>query len=255
MIMDFSDIRYLALIKDFVALDLETTGLDPKNDRIIEIGAVKFVAGERISHYESFVNPRMLIPERITGITGIDDSMVEGAPFIEEVLPGLLEFIGELPILGHNILFDYSFIKRNAVNMKTNFMVKGMDTHKISKKLLSELPSRSLEKLCIHYGIEEEPRHRAFSDAAAAARLYFCLYEEALLHDMEPEERQKMFAPKELIYQVKKEGPVTKKQVEFLKKLIKLHNIDYDKEIESLTKNQASREIDIILSTYGRLFN
>lgn len=241
------------MIKDFVALDLETTGLDPKNDRIIEIGAVKFQNGERSEHFESFVNPKMLIPERITGITGINDSMVEGAPFIEELLPKLLEFVGELPILGHNVLFDYSFIKRNAVNMKLDFVVKGIDTHKISKALLTELPSRSLENLCIHYGIEEEPRHRAFSDAAAAARLYFKLYEEAVGREMEEAEVIKLFSPKELIYQVKKEGPITKKQVEFLKKLIRIHNIDYDKEIESLTKNQASREIDIILSTYGRV--
>lgn len=232
----------------FVALDLETTGLDPKQNRIIEVGAVKYIDGKRAEDFASFVNPRLLIPERITKITGIDDTMVEGAPGVEEVLPGLFEFIGDLPILGHNITFDYGFLCQNAANMKLEFAARGIDTHRIAKALLPDLESRSLESLCGCYHIVEEPRHRAFSDAAAAARLYDCLWEELLAQGQTEE---KLFLSSPLYYAVKKDTPITPKQAAFLTSLIRRHRIAYDKEIESLTKSQASREIDIILSTYG----
>lgn len=160
----------------FVALDLETTGLDPRQNRIIEVGAVKYIDGKRTEDFASFVDPELLIPARITQITGIDDRMVEGAPKIGEVLPRLFGFIGNLPILGHNITFDYGFLCQNAANMKLTFGARGIDTHRIAKALLPDLPSRSLESLCGCYHIVEEPRHRAFSDAAAAARLYECLW-------------------------------------------------------------------------------
>lgn len=246
---------------DFVALDLETTGLDPANDCIIEIGAVKYIEGKRDGSFSAFVNPKTAIPARITAITGIDDSMVAGAPPVEEALAQLFEFVGKMPLLGHNILFDYSFLRHKAADIRMNYTADGIDTHRIAKKLLPQLESRSLECLCGYYHIEEEPRHRAFSDAAAAARLYDCLFEEAgrrlygggsTEQEAAVQDCDKLFGAQPLIYTVKKDSPITQKQAAFLKKLIGQHHINYEKEIESLTKSQASKEIDRILFVYGR---
>ena len=104
-------------MKNFVVLDLETTGLTPKTDRILEIGAVKVVDGEIKERYSTFINPQMEIPRRITELTGITGDMVKDAPLREEAVRGLVEFCQELPLLGHNILFDYSFVKHDAVNL------------------------------------------------------------------------------------------------------------------------------------------
>ena len=238
---------------DYVALDLETTGLNPRDDRIIEIGAVKYIGGERTDNFACFVNPGIPIPERITGITGIDDSMVYDAEYIDTALVRLLEFLGDMPVLGHNIAFDYGFVCQKALDMKIKYHASGIDTHRISKMLLTALPSRSLENLCGYYNIVEEPRHRAFSDAAAAARLYDCLYAEAMKDN--EKDYGNLFMPVDIAYTAKKDTPITPKQIAFLRSLIRQHGITPDKEIESLTKSQASREIDRILSTYGRSFN
>ena len=239
-------------VLDYVALDLETTGLSPRDDRIIEIGAVKYIGGKRTDSFACFVNPDIHIPERITEITGIDDSMVRHAEYIDTALTGLLDFLGEMPALGHNVAFDYGFVCQKALDMKIKFHTMGIDTHRISKILLTGLESRSLENLCRYYNIVEEPRHRAFSDAAAAARLYDCLYSEALRN--EEQDYGTLFMPMDIAYTAKKDTPITPKQIAFLRSLVRQHGVVLDKEIESLTKSQASREIDKILSTYGRSF-
>jgi DNA polymerase-3 subunit epsilon len=205
-----------------------------------------------MENFSSFVNPGIHIPPRITEITGIDDNMVSSAPVIDKVLKELLDFIGEMPVLGHNVAFDYGFVCQKALNLKMKYQAMCIDTHKISRKLLSGLESRSLENLCNFYGIVEEPRHRAFSDAAAAARLYDCMYEEALSRDNE--DYGALFLPENIVYTAKKDSPATSRQISFLKSLIRQHGVVLDKELESLTKSQASREIDKILSTYGRDF-
>ena len=92
-------------MREYVSLDLETTGLEPKKDRIIEIGAVKIKDGEIRKTYATLVDPQMKIPERITKLTGITSQMVEGKPLAREAVKGLLDFCGDLPLLGHNILF------------------------------------------------------------------------------------------------------------------------------------------------------
>lgn len=239
-------------VLDYVALDLETTGLSPRDDRIIEIGAVKYIGGVRTDSFACFVNPDIHIPERITEITGIDDSMVSHAEYIDTALAGLLDFLGDMPVLGHNVAFDYGFVCQKALDMKIKYHTTGIDTHRISKILLAGLESRSLESLCSYYNIVEEPRHRAFSDAAAAARLYDCLYSEA--QRSEAQDYGSLFMPMDIVYTAKKDTPITPKQTAFLKSLIKQHGVILDKKIESLTKSQASREIDKILSTYGRSF-
>lgn len=96
----------------YVSIDLETTGLNPKRDRIIEIGAIRVEQGQIAEEFSTFVDPGRKLEERITELTGIRDEDLADAPQLDEVFPQLLEFMGELPLLGHSILFDYSFLKK-----------------------------------------------------------------------------------------------------------------------------------------------
>ena len=134
-------------IQDFVVLDLETTGLSVKEDQILEIGAVKVQGGEVTASYETFVNPGRKVPERITELTGIRDEMIANAPDVETAVRGFLDFCGGLPLLGHNILFDYSFIKQAAINARLDFEKEAWDTLKIARKALPDLESRSTLRL------------------------------------------------------------------------------------------------------------
>lgn len=234
-------------MREYVTLDLETTGLEPKKDRIIEIGAVKVKDGTVTEEYTTLVDPQMEIPQRITQLTGISGEMVKGMPHIKEALEKLVEFCGDLPLLGHNILFDYSFVKCSAVNLGMEFEKKGMDTLKLARVFLADLPSRSLQSLRAYYEIPQDDAHRALEDARTTYYLY-----ERLRREFE-EQNPELFCPYDLIYKVKKQGPITPAQKRYLQDLVKYHRINLNVEADSLTKNEASRLIDKILSTCGKI--
>ena len=103
------------MIDSYIALDLETTGLSPSEDRILEIGAVKVKNGSICEWYETLVNPGMAISPRIRELTGIDDEMAATGKDTGTAVAELVDFCGELPLLGHNILFDYSATDFNHV--------------------------------------------------------------------------------------------------------------------------------------------
>ncbi len=229
----------------YTALDLETTGLNPKTDRIIEIGAVKVRRGEATDRFWSFVNPGRALDERVVGLTGICDGMLADAPKINDLTGPLLEFIGDDVLVGHRILFDYSFVKKAAVDQSMVFHKMGIDTLKLSRKLLPELESRRLGFLCRHYGIEHTA-HRALGDALAASDLYRKLVE--LYYEGNEEE----FAPKELVFKVKKDTPVTKRQKERLYKLLDRHKLTIGCNVDKLTRSEADRIMNQILAKYGR---
>ena len=94
----------------FVALDIETTGLDPRKDAIIEIGAAKYDGEQVVDTWKSLINPGRLIPDAITQLTGIDSRMVASAPPISAVIQEFADFVGDLPVLGHNVAFDLGFL-------------------------------------------------------------------------------------------------------------------------------------------------
>lgn len=234
-------------MREYVTLDLETTGLEPKRDRIIEIGAVKVKDGKATEEFATLVNPQMEISERITELTGITDEMVQGKPTIKEVIGELAKFCEDLPLLGHNILFDYKFVKHSAANFGIPFEKKGMDTLKLARVFLPDLPSRSLQNLRVYFGISQEEAHRALEDARTTHLLY-----ERLRMEYE-EKNPALFSPYDLVYKVKKQGPITMAQKRYLHDLVKYHKISLGVEADSLTKNEASRLIDTILSTYGKI--
>lgn len=244
------------MVNSFICLDLETTGLNPKTDKIIEIGAIRIENGVETGTFETFVNPGRLLEARIAELTGIEDTDLQDAPVISQVLPEFLQFARDLPLLGHSVLFDFSFIKKAAVNQKLTFEREGIDTLKIARKYLTELPHRSLGYLCEHYQIPHHA-HRALEDARATIRLYEILWEqfgeqEEKGADAAGQKKNSLFSPTKLIYQAKKDSPITKNQKERLYKLMMQHKIESIYDIDKLTKNEASRYTDQILAKYGR---
>lgn len=235
------------IMNSYISLDLETTGLNPKTDKIIEFGAVKVIDGEIRETKSMLLKPHRQLEERITELTGITDEMVAEAPAMEEVLDELEGFCQELPLLGHRILFDYSFFKRAMVNGGRKFERDGADTLALCRKFMPQDEAKNLSSACRYFGIVNEQAHRALSDAVAAHRLYQVLKER--FGEQEPE----AFAPKPLIYKVKKEQPATKRQKEVLRELIKYHRIDITVQIDFMTRNEVSRMTDKIISQYGRI--
>lgn len=233
------------LLDTYISIDLETTGLNPKLDKIVEIGAVKVEAGEITAVFSELINPGRKLDERIVELTGIRDEDLAGKPYIEEVFPALMEFLGELPLLGHNIVFDFSFLKKAAVNQKLTFEKQAVDTLKIARKYLNGLEHRSLDYLCEYYRIPHHA-HRALADAEATHILYGRLAE---LFWMEGDD---LFVPRPLCYQIKRDTPITKPQKERLYRLLDQHNITLEAEVERLTRSEADRLIDKLLAKYGR---
>ena len=234
------------MVTSYVSIDLETTGLNPKLDKIIEIGAVKVIDGKIMETFHSYVNPGRKLEERIVELTGICQEQVDTAPDIADVFPALEEFLEDLPLLGHRILFDYSFLKKAAVNLKRPFEKRGIDTLRIARCFLPQLEHRTLPYLCEYYQIEHDA-HRASADAGATS----CLYE--LFCRTFYEKDEKIFQPQQLIYKVKKDTPATKTQKEQLYRLIALHKLEVDYDVEKLSKSEASRTLDKMRASLGRI--
>ena len=163
----------LILPSDFVVLDLETTGLDPRVDEIIEIGAVR-VRGDRITDkFETLVRPEGDISEFITGLTGIDNDMVSSAPPIRDVLGKLVVFAGEDIIMGHNVNFDVNFVIAGCQKCyHMGFTNDFVDTMRLSRKLYPAEKHHRLcdleERFCLH----NENAHRALSDVMLTYKAY-----------------------------------------------------------------------------------
>ena len=246
------------MIRDFVSIDLETTGLLYKEDGIIELAAVKFRDGKEVAAFHTYINPGREIPERITELTGITQEQINDAPMFQDICKEVLDFIGEDVLMAHHISFDYAFLKRAVINYAPSgwvkeygFEKKGIDTLKIARAFLSTLESRSLGALCKYYGIPIDA-HKAMEDARATALLYGKLWEE-FGNEADPgESMNKLFEPYQLIYKIKKECPVTRAQKERLYRELDKHKIVPEYDVERLTKNEASRYLDRILSEYGR---
>jgi DNA polymerase-3 subunit epsilon/ATP-dependent DNA helicase DinG len=159
----------------YVALDLETTGLDEHRDAIIEIGAVKFRAGEELASFETLVNPGRRLPNEIVQLTGITDDDLVGAPKLHSVLPQLTRFVGHLPVVGHSVGFDLAFLRRwNVLNAN-----RSLDTFGLATVLVPEAQRYSLENLSNYFGFPPETSHRALDDARNSFRLFTALIERA----------------------------------------------------------------------------
>lgn len=161
---------------EIVALDLETTGLDIETDSIIEIGAVRFANGEVLEEFETLINPGFVIPSETTHITGIYQDDLRNAPMLPAVLPKIIDFVGDSPVVAHNVGFDLGFMRRYGA-LKHNVTI---DTHDLAVILKPSAARYSLAALTTELEIHLENAHRALDDARATARLYWAMWEKAV---------------------------------------------------------------------------
>lgn len=161
---------------ELVALDLETTGLDIETDSIIEIGAVRFSNGVVTDEYTQLVNPGFVIPAETTHITGIHQDDLRQAPLLTNVLPDIAAFVGDAPVVAHNVGFDIGFMRRFGT-LKENIP---LDTFEIASIMMPRAPRYSLSSLTELLDIDLENAHRALDDARATALLYWHLWELAV---------------------------------------------------------------------------
>jgi DNA polymerase III epsilon subunit family exonuclease len=169
--------RINQFIDTYVVFDLETTGLSCFEHEIIEIGAIKVENNRVVDTYSSFVKPKNNIPYYITRINGISNQMVKNAPGIDSVLTEFLEFTGEHPLLGHNIIsFDMKFI--NVVSEElygAGVHNDYIDTLILSRQHLRNIKSHSLSSLCQYFNIDTSGAHRALADCEMTNRVYQAL--------------------------------------------------------------------------------
>lgn len=154
----------------FVAIDVETTGFSPINNELIEISAIKYKDGKKIDTFSTLIKPKDGIPYHITRITGINNSMVQNSPYIEEVVDELVDFVGDAEIVAHNANFDMKFLNQNTNNSFISNRV--VDTVQISKIIAPDLPNYKLGTVARHIGIEEDGFHRAEFDCECCAQIY-----------------------------------------------------------------------------------
>ncbi|WP_150541142.1 PolC-type DNA polymerase III [Clostridium perfringens] len=173
---------------EYVVFDIETTGFSSKNDKIIEIGAVKLKDGEIVDSFSTFVDPKVNIPYKITELTSITQNMVNGQPTIDEVLPKFMEFIGDSVLVAHNAAFDVGFIKKNLMDMGKTLKNPVMDTVPLARYLYPDLKKVKLNLVAKHLGISLENHHRAVDDAKATAEIlkfsFKKMKEEMDIHDV-----------------------------------------------------------------------
>ena len=161
--------------KTIVALDLETTGLDPARDAIIEIGAIKF-KGDRVeAEYSTLVNPGRKLTAFITRLTGISDAMLTNKPRLADVLPKLADFVGDAAVIGHNVQFDLSFLRAKGV-LRYN---DALDTYDLAAVLLPSAGRYNLGSLGKALGITLPATHRALDDCRVTVAVYRVLYRQA----------------------------------------------------------------------------
>ncbi|QNO16460.1 PolC-type DNA polymerase III [Alkalicella caledoniensis] len=162
----------------YVVFDLETTGLDSKNEEIIEIGAVKMRDGEIVDQFSALIKPDKIIPDKITEITGITNEHVKGSPSIDTVLPEFLEFCGESTLVAHNANFDYGFLTNWCQKLQYDLNTCVIDTLSLSRALVRDVKNHKLNTLAKHFGIELKNHHRAVDDCKATAQLFKHLLDE-----------------------------------------------------------------------------
>ena len=153
-------------VADYVVFDLETTGISPKTDEVIEISAVKVKQGKVTDEFSTLVNPKCRIPYGASRVNGITDDMVAEAPFFEQVLEEFLEFIKGFVLVGHNIArFDMNFLYRDVEKYFERSLPNDyIDTLQMARRELPDLEHHRLTDLAEYYGISAEGAHRALND-------------------------------------------------------------------------------------------
>ena len=157
-----------------VALDLETTGVDPSRDRVIDVGAVKFRGDEELARFAMLVNPAIEIPPFVSNLTGITQADVDFAPEWHQIRDDIDEFVGGCRLVGHNVNFDIRFMRANGIDIPGG----SYDTFDLARVVLPAGPEFGLERLSARFGIVHDAPHRALSDALASKDLFLLMLAE-----------------------------------------------------------------------------
>lgn len=235
------------MLEDYVVIDLEMTGLNPKTDRILELAAVRIRGGREEACFSALVNPKTAVSEKITKLTGITQADADAGKPFDETVEAFLAFLGEDVLVGQNVIFDYSFLKQWAVNHKQPLSKQAVDTLKLARTFLPAEQKKDLASLCAYFGIERIHAHRALDDARETAEVFERL-KEAYGAAGEAE-----FLPKELIYKAKKQSPATARQIAYLKRFAAYHGIELEELSPAITKSEASRLTDKLIARYGKM--
>jgi len=153
-------------------IDIETTGLSPKSEKITEIAIFVHDGEKVVDEFTTLLNPEADIPYRIVQLTGINNKMVKDSPKFYEVARRIIEMTDDTIFVGHNVHFDYNFIRKEFREFGYDYQRKKICTARLSRKLLPGRRSYSLGKLCAELGIQNPHRHRAFGDASATVKLF-----------------------------------------------------------------------------------
>jgi len=158
---------------EFIAFDLETTGIQPKTDAIVEIGAVRFDGAEPLDTFCTLINPGRPIPPEASAVNGITDEMVAGKPTVENVLTDFAAFCGDLPLVAHNAPFDFKFLL-TAVDTHKAKAPSGavLDSCALSRVVFPGMINYKLGTLVQHFEFPPGDFHRAEIDSVHCGRLF-----------------------------------------------------------------------------------
>ena len=162
-----------------VVLDFETTGLNPRTDRIIEIGAVRIHNGQVADSFSMLVNPGVPLDDKVVKITGIRDYMLKDQPSAEQALPQLMAFIGSSPLAAHNAAFDMAFLREEQARLGQPFDFPQIDTLAFAQKLYPDMKRYRLVDVCRKLGVTLKNAHRAVHDATATAQCLLVMLDAA----------------------------------------------------------------------------
>lgn len=170
----------------YVVVDIETTGLDPTFDEIIEVSGVRYDSGVEVSQFSSLVKPQNEIDSYITSLTGITNEMVSEAPEAVDVLPRFLDFLGDDVLVAHNANFDINFVYSQSEALVERFLTNNfVDTLRIARRLFPDFKTHKLDRLCEVFGLLNRPTHRSLSDCFATQELYQYLVDHINSNDID----------------------------------------------------------------------
>lgn len=227
------------MISDYIAIDLETTGIRLSKDKIIEVGLLKVKDSQIIDTFSCVINPDMQVDDKILELTKISENELENAKRIYEVINHIVDFCEDYVLLGHNTIFDYSFVKKEANRAGLEFEKRGIDTYKLCKRVLPENVRKNLTDACNYFGIERKNSHRAFSDA---------YYTHVLFQEIMKNFKTLEISPEAMKVKIKKFVPIRKRTKEDLQKLLNCHRIGCKVNIDLLSESEAKRMMDKIKS-------
>lgn len=154
-----------------VVFDFETTGLDVENDRIVEIGAIKFVNMEPVAEFSTLIKPDVSMSHVATSISGITEEMLANAPPLSEVLRSFIQFFQGAILVAHNAEFDMAFLKTASLREEIELQWPCFCSLKMARVLLPNLESKGLDSLATHFGLEFEARHRSIGDVKVTSKV------------------------------------------------------------------------------------